>query len=81
VFRRGSETPDPEANADLIVCAVNVYDDLLDACRASLRVAKAWLHDAAPDPDDAVPSNPEWAAAKSEVDRLEAVIAKAMGAK
>jgi hypothetical protein len=43
VFRRGWETPDPEANADLIVRAVNCHEELVDALENLL--AWANIHD------------------------------------
>lgn len=57
-------------------------DELLEACKGSLRIAEAWMKDAAPSKEwEDVKNNPEYAAAKQHADMLREVINKTEGRK
>lgn len=69
-------TDEAEAGLHLLGAA----QDLLEACKASLRIAEAWMKDAAPTEDwEDVKNNPEYAAAKQHADMLREIINKAEG--
>jgi hypothetical protein len=59
---------------------IEALPEAFEALHSSLRIAEAWMKDAAPSKEwEDVKNNPEYAAAKQQVDMLREVISKTEG--